>query len=443
MNRSALKDARWSILAVFLVLASIAAIILVPGQFRSEAVANKTAGGLSVQTVSHDEALPNYDIRMDKTAFEKIAAFRGSLNKDAAAIADLRDGFTKGEEQLRSRVPSLKIEYNTDIRIPEVIAPDVKQGRSFLTGASGEKRSKVLINFLRQNRDLIGATDEQISGLKAVSDYTNPAGNLSFVELNQEINGIPVFRGEVKAGFARDGEIIRVVNNLAPGLDYERLSTDFGDPADAVKAAASYIDHDLKPDEISRNNAISSDKKAVFGQGDFAATAEKTYFPTEPGVAVAAWRVLIWQAVNAFYVIVDAETGTMLWRKNITEDQTQAATYRVYVNPNAMINVADNPFPMTPGPVTLSGIQGSAIPRTSITRIGNEPPYTFNNNGWITDGGNSTDGNNVQAGLDRELPNANFPANPADIDPNGTASGSPSRVFDFPINPGVPTNPAL
>ena len=74
------------------------------------------------------------------------------------------------------------------------------------------------------------------------------------------------------------------------------------------------------------------------------------YFPTEPGVAVPAWRVLIWQPVNAYYVIVDAETGTMLWRKNITEDQTQSATYSVYANPNAMINVADNPFPLTPGP---------------------------------------------------------------------------------------------
>lgn len=30
------------------------------------------------------------------------------------------------------------------------------------------------------------------------------------------------------------------------------------------------------------------------------------YFPTEPGVAVPAWRVLIWEHVDAFYGIVDA-----------------------------------------------------------------------------------------------------------------------------------------
>ncbi|MBK8303938.1 MAG: hypothetical protein IPK98_11260 [Chloracidobacterium sp.] len=84
---------------------------------------------------------------------------------------------------------------------------------------------------------------------------------------------------------------------------------------------------------VRLNEKVSTDIKAVFGTGDFATTAEKMYFPTEPGVAVPAWRVLIWQPVNAYYVIVDANTGTMLWRKNIGEDQTQAATYNLYATP--------------------------------------------------------------------------------------------------------------
>jgi hypothetical protein len=129
----------------------------------------------------------------------------------------------------------------------------------------------------------------------------------------------------------------------------------------------------------------------------------------------------------------------MLWRKNLTEDQTQAATYNVYANANAYINVADNPFPLSPGPINPTlGTQGAAISRTSITRIGNEAPYTFNNLGWLTDGNNTTDGNNVQAGLDRKLPNTGNPANPNDLDPDGMATGNPTRVFNFPITPGNP-----
>ena len=254
----------------------------------------------------------------------------------------------------------------------------------------------------RENDSLIGVSEAQADSLKVTADYTNPDGNLSFAQLEQSINGVPVFRGEVKAGFTKNGEMIRVINNLAPGLEYGSLSNDFRDSLDAVKSAANYINVNAGTLDLTRNSGASDDLKVTYGTNDSATTAEKIYFPTEPGVARAAWRVLIWQPVNAFYVIVDAENGTMLWRKNITEDQTQPATYSVYANPNAMINVAENPFPLTPGPVSPNGQQGAAISRTSISRIGNEAPYTFNNNGWITDGGTKTDGNAIQAGIDRD-----------------------------------------
>src|SRR5207249_5392640 len=119
------------------------------------------------------------------------------------------------------------IEYNNDLRIPEVIGPDVKQGRGFLSDAtspSGTGHANALIDFLRQNSDLVGVDAAQVDALKVVADYTNPDGNLSFVELNQAINGIPVFRGEVKAGFTRRGEMIRVINNLAPAMTSASLS---------------------------------------------------------------------------------------------------------------------------------------------------------------------------------------------------------------------------
>ncbi len=423
------------ILFCLFVLAAFTAVFVLPFQMRSNA-----SKGFFQRTESREADLPNYDIRTDKTAFEKIAAFRTGLGKNASQIADARDGFVRGENTLKQHVPTLKIEYNSDIRVPEMIGPDVKQGRAFLTGATSPAKTShanVLIDFLRQNTELVGANAAQIDALKVAADYTNPDGNLSFVELNQEINGIPVFRGEVKAGFTRRGEMIRVINNLAPALDYASLSTNFNDPLTAVRAAASLIRNDTSKLDLRKNVQASTEFKTVFGSGDWATTAEKMYFPTEPGVAIPAWRVLIWQPVNAYYVIVDAETHAMLWRKNIVEDQTQTANYSVYVNPNAMINVADNPFPMTPGPTSPNGTQGTAIPRDMMILVGNEAPYQFNNNGWITDGTNTTDGNAVQAGLDRDDFNT---AN--GVDANGMAVGSPNRIFDFPINPGVPTNPA-
>ena len=95
------------------------------------------------------------------------------------------------------------------------------------------------------------------------------------------------------------------------------------------------------------------------------------YFPTEPGVAIPAWRVLIWQPVNAYYVIVDAHTGTMLWRKNLTDDQSETATYQVYNNPNAMMQVADSPAPLAPyisaNTSPADGAQGAITSRVNVT----------------------------------------------------------------------------
>jgi hypothetical protein len=405
---------------------------------QAEAVGRKDKNGTQAAQTDDKEKLPNYDIRLDKKAFETVAAFRNSMKKSASAVADIRDGFATAEVKLRSSVPSLKVEYNEAMCTPEVISPDVEQGKKFLTSPSSEKRSDKLKGFLKQNKDLVAAADRDVDDLKVVADYTNPDGNLSFTELSQEIDGIPVFQGRVRAGFTKKGELIRVVNNLAPGVENSPTSTDFGDPANAVSNAFKYIDAEDSQPDLVKNEAASNELRTIFGPEDSGITVDKTYFPTEPGVVIPAWQMVIWQPQSAFYVVIDAQSGNLLWRKNIVNDQNQPATYDIYANPNAMINVARSPFPMSPGQASPNGVQATGINRTLVTLVGNEAPYTFNSLGWITDGQNTTDGNNVQAGLDRESPNQ---GGSGDIDPNGTTTGV-SRVFDFPLNPGIPTNPA-
>ena len=48
---------------------------------------------------------------------------------------------------------------------------------------SSQKHSDIFRSFLGENADLIGASGSQIEKLKTAADYTNPDGNLSFVEL--------------------------------------------------------------------------------------------------------------------------------------------------------------------------------------------------------------------------------------------------------------------
>ena len=340
MKRDSRAETRRGILISFVIFGLIAAaLVILPYQFESEAGNQiKVGKGLIQRTESHEEGLENYDIREDKSAFEKLESFRQSSQRNAVEIADIRESFIAGEAKLRRSVPTLKVEYNSDLRIPEVITPNVwKTNIERLTAPSNMKRAETLRNFAKEYNNLVGMEFDQISHLKVIADYENPSGNMAFAHLAQEINGIPVFRGEIKAGFTKKGEIVRVINNLASGLNYESLSNDFRDPLDAVKIAAKNIKHELKTADLVRNNVASTDSKLILGTGPSATTAEKMYFPMEPGVARPTWRVLIWQPVNAYYVIVDAETGTVLWRKNITEDQNQSATYEIYNNPNAFI----------------------------------------------------------------------------------------------------------
>jgi subtilisin-like proprotein convertase family protein len=433
MQNSSFAGTHRGLLLTLFLLGLVTALVAVPSLFRAE-VAVK-GEGLFIRTTSSNPSIPNFDIRTEKgdetTPF--LASARASVGKDASAVADVRDSFVDGENALRSRLPQVKFEYNDTLRRPEVITPDVWKAQiEFLSAPSSVKRSEILRSFIHENNSLVGVNDAQANALRVAADYTNPNGNMSFAHLEQVINGVPVFGGEIKAGFTKEGRIIRVINNLAPGLNYEGLNADFGNPIDSVRAAYRYINAEPKEVDATVNEAASNDLRTVFGSGDWATTAEKMYFPTEPGVAVPSWRVLIWQPVNAYYVIVDAHTGTMLWRKNVTEDQTQTATYQIYRNTNAFVGAHDSPAPLSPGPIDPTmGTQGALLTRSTHTLIGNEAPFAFNNNGWITDGANTTDGNNLEAGIDRDGTNG--------VDAPQT--GNPNRTFDSTWNP-PPGSPA-
>ncbi len=66
------------------------------------------------------------------------------------------------------------------------------------------------------------------------------------------------------------------------------------------------------------------------------------------------------------------------------------------------------------------------VARQNPAVIGNEAPNTFNNLGWMTDGTNLTDGNNVEAGIDLVAPNG------VDAPVTGAA-----RVVQLRLQPGA------
>ena len=133
---SSAADYRGLLFSLF-VLALAAALFIMPSLNSSKPRSN--GQGLIERTSTQVPGLENYDIREDKaeTSVDALVKYRQVSGKDASAIADVRERFVRGEEELRTRVPSLKVEYNRDIRTPEVITPDVwKANIERLTAAS-------------------------------------------------------------------------------------------------------------------------------------------------------------------------------------------------------------------------------------------------------------------------------------------------------------------
>src|SRR6185437_9720349 len=129
------------------------------------------------------------------TAGEKIATFRARAQRPAEMLAAVRARQEYGLSTLQQRTPSLKVDYNETLRIPEVIGPDVRDGKAFLTSPTVGSRSEALKTFIANNSNVVGLDASEVAKLKTVADYTDPNGRLSFVELEQEVNGIPVFQG--------------------------------------------------------------------------------------------------------------------------------------------------------------------------------------------------------------------------------------------------------
>ena len=344
---------------------------------------------------TNENARANYDIRDDPTKADVIESYREK------AGSERRNAIERKKENMRAAAGRVngEVAFSEHTGGPEIV------GRTKLTAKSHEPRETVARGFLQRNADLYGLSAREAAQLKKIADYANPSGNLAWVEFRQELNGLPLFGGEIRFALTPDGEIVETTGNIVPALEDASTETEISvDAATAVQIAAASIGADA--------SAFTRDPNVHL-----------EYFPLDSGIVTLAWSMILWQHDAAFYTYVSAEGGELLWRKNIAHQQTAPATYVVYNG--------DSPAPLSPSNATPgSGIQGALIPRTSFTIISEN---AFDSLGWMTDGTSITTGNNVDAGLDLTAPDG--------IDDGTRATGTAFRIFDYAYNP-PPGNPA-
>jgi uncharacterized repeat protein (TIGR01451 family) len=331
-------------------------------------------------------------------------------------------------------------------------ATEVRNQRGALTAAAAGRSSEDIVRgFLNENGDLYGLSAADTRDLVALGDSPGGSSGLRMLRMEQQIDGRPIFQSETRFLLDREGRLMKVVGPMvpharaiAPAIDPSRLLA----PADAIVRllaasgqTASAASFQVTSEEAGRMVLSENDD---FVAGPIA--ARQVLFPLAPGLLVPAWSLVVFTTGDQdWYAMVDAETGDLLWRKNIRNyASTQDARFRVYVQADG-VTPADSPAPMSPSTAAPGGgTQAAAIAPTIVSMLAAYDPIA-SPNGWIDDcpGGvctanqTQTLGNNALACIDQtQGANANIcdTAAATVLDGNGRPTGNPDsngRNRDF------------
>lgn len=369
----------------------------------------------------------NFDIRLsdDKEAVTALQSHLAAhaLQGDAAGQLDL--SMEAARRALFDQVPGLVILDAVETGAPEVVG--VGRGRARLTAPSDAPGGDTARDWLASHSWLFGLSPAQVAALDTDASYTNPAGNISWVRLKQRLGDLDVFRGTITLALTPAGEVARTTGQLAAGLP-EALGTPVPALAasEAVVAAAAALGVDLSPTDLVPVEGPPTATRAMFEAGPFnrPVEAELLYFPLGRGAVEVAWSMTLWGDRDSYWVIVSAEDGFLLWRKNIMEEDT----YHYSVYPS------DSPAPLSPG----GNDPTSPVVGTMVSRVTEDVEgQNVHNDPWLppglSDPAKVTDGNNVEAGLDI--------ASPDGVDAPVPASSPSTNTFSYSYNPSPGSPP--
>lgn len=389
--------------------------------------------------------LRNFDVRVNgqKALVELMKDRTSGLARGFSIASRVENRITAVREQK----PDLEIKTSRITGSTEMV--ESKSG-SITDAAPGQDGIEIVRAFLKSNGDLYGIDSREVDNIRFISESRSPSG-LRMVRFEQIVNGIPVFQSETRAILAEDGRIVRTLGLMVGGSEFADPLTDLIPASEALNSAMESVG--MTPDgsamSVTNTNregttaVVLANSRNVRGE----VPSKLVYFPIAPGVLIPAWsQVFFTRGDFDWYTIVDAQKGSLLWRKNIRADaSTHEARFRVYVQADGK-TPADSPAPHSPTTNTIGlGTQYAEIFPTIVSMLAVQDA-TASPNGWIDDcpgGGCTTNetqtiGNNVHAYMDRTVGGANTNVPDTDagsvLDGNGKPIGNPDsngRNRDF------------
>jgi hypothetical protein len=380
---------------------------------------------LNAQTIPESTRLPDIDRREVRMELVEKAEQRAAING------------------LRERVANAEVHRHSITGSPMFVG---SHGR-FLTGPNGEGGSvraatartitasdehRPVKTFIAENRTLFGHGPDALDRAEKKRDYQDKHNGLRTTVWQQSVDGIPVFEAVLKAHTTANGELVNIGSGWVPDAE---ASANKGVPGraallakpeissqQALAIAGEGVGASMKPDEVVQLDVPlgATKRHTLRAPGLNEVWAEYAWLPMDEQNLRLCWQVVFSSKKRGemFLALIDVESGEMHVRRCLTE-YISDATYNVYTS--------DSPSPFSPGHPTPLTTQPSTVSRTLVTTPALD--ITASPNGWIDDGVNETRGNNVDAHTDTNADNAPDLPRP---------QGSPTRVFDYPLDLAQP-----
>src|SRR5258705_9610992 len=382
------------------------AVLLFPFLKSGAANAPDQRNAFSMVPVVSPGSLPNFDIRLQGKGEFTAYDLNTTDGAQSAAKSVATQSRVSAVEQFRS---NLKPEDAGNIRATVNETGAMKN--FFIEGATlstprSDTADNIARRFLKQNASLFALSGRDVSGLEMINE-DNDRGT-TFLKYVQTIGGIKIFEGEVQVVVNKNGEVLSVREGflvsgqtvaVKPAVkETEAITKAFGYAGKAVDA--SLVETSTRASKGERSqfaNPISTDNEEVLSELNVLRIGDS---------ARLAWHIYADVGPNAWYeTLVDAHTGELLLRHNLSLDAAQGTVY------------VESP---------------AAAARQLVSFVGDTTINTAD--GWM---GTSTvtTGNNVEAYLDTNADNAPDANNSSGLS-NGHASAA-NQDFTFPFSTAV------
>ncbi|WNG15398.1 myxosortase-dependent M36 family metallopeptidase [Cystobacter fuscus] len=368
------------------------------------------------------------------------------------AFLEQRESRALAVDSATARARGLRVEQTEQrLGVPTFAwaAEDGAQSRSAIRGgmtveaAARAHLQNVADSYRLSRTDVSGAT------LRSVHDTGKGAVIATF---EQNVNGIPVFRNELKVIMGRDQRLVALSGYLAPSDlaqtarakartgafrlgAAEAISSAFTDLTGSGTQASAFVNTGTKGDYTFF--ALTPSAKSALPQDLATPARARQVFFTMAGVLEPAWYVEVNAGPKAsvsndyFGYVISATTGAVLFRNNLTVDATSTPfTYKVWAETVAPYLPDDGPQGngMTPHPTgKLDGSQGPLDRPAQNVTLANSP--FSRNDPWLPANATQTTGNNVDAYADLGAPDGYQPGG-ADLRPTTTAANTFGYTFD-------------